>query len=73
MSNRKSTTKQLSEAVNQPSYPTYTEISTINHATENRVYDILTITKKEGVRQDAELALHHLRIAMRYVNKALTI
>lgn len=52
-------------------WPSTEEVSTLIYEVEKRGACALDSTKKEGTRQDLELALHHLRIARRYFNKAL--
>jgi len=54
-------------------WPTTGEIDTLIYKVEERVKYALQETKKEGTRQDLDLVLHHLKIARRYFNKALTL
>lgn len=57
----------------KPSYPTIEETNSHIEAVEGELTAGLYMTSKEGVRQDFELALHHIRIARRYFRKAFTV
>lgn len=56
-----------------PTYPMLSELEQLAGNLNGRLYDGLLITKKEGVRQDYELAIHHVKIATRYFRKATDI
>lgn len=53
-------------------WPTTSEFDQLISNVHNRIDDILVHTKRESVRQDADLAKFHLRALTRYIRKALT-
>lgn len=64
---------QSNFTMSAPTMPTLTELETAAIDLNGRLYDGLLVTSKEGVRQDFELAIHHVKIATRYFTKATKI
>lgn len=63
----------FTKSLGKPSYPTLEGTNSHAEAIEGELTAGLYMTSKEGVRQDFELALHHIRIARRYFRKAFTV